>query len=85
MGAIVDLLKSERGILALGLVIASTVLAGLGSMTVEMWKEFNLYIFGIYVAGKTATGVTGILTSSKSSTASEAPTSSAASASDKPS
>lgn len=61
MGALTDLLKSERGFFALALVVASTVLTGLGQMTVDMWKEFNLYIFGIYVVGKSATGAVALL------------------------
>jgi hypothetical protein len=60
MGALTDLLKSERGFFALVLVIASTVLTSLGQMTVETWKEFNLYIFGIYVVGKSATGAVAL-------------------------
>jgi len=60
MGALTDLLKSERGFFALALVIASTVLAALGHMTIDMWKEFNLYIFGIYVTGKSVTGAVAL-------------------------
>ena len=74
MGALTDLLKSERGFFALALVIASTVLTGLGQMTVDMWKEFNLYIFGIYVVGKSATGAVALLKGGTSEPEAPAPT-----------
>jgi hypothetical protein len=61
MGAITDLFKSERGLYALALTAASTVLTALGHMTIDMWQEFNLYIFGIYVLGKTTTGTAALL------------------------
>lgn len=60
MGAITDLLKSERGLFALALVIAATVLTALGTMTIDAWRDFTLYIFGIYVTGKTVTGAVGL-------------------------
>jgi hypothetical protein len=60
MGAITDLWKSERGLLTILIIIAATVLTALGNMTIEMWKEMTLYIFGIYVAGKTVTGAVGL-------------------------
>lgn len=60
MGALTDLLKSERGLFAIVLVIASTVLTGLNQMTVDAWREFNLYIFGIYVTGKSLTGAVAL-------------------------
>lgn len=56
MGAITDLLKSERGILAVLLIIAATVLAALGHMTEGSWREYTLYIFSVYAGVKTVTG-----------------------------
>lgn len=60
MGALTDLFKSERGFFALALTLASTVLVALGHMPIEMWKEMNLYIYGIYVGGKSLTGAVGL-------------------------
>lgn len=60
MGALTDLLKSERGLFALVLIIAATVLTALGSMTVDAWRDFSLYIFGVYVAGKSLTGAVAL-------------------------
>lgn len=56
MGAITDLWKSERGLLAVLLVAAAGTLAGLGHMTTPQWTEFAQWIFVTYTAGKTVTG-----------------------------
>lgn len=56
MGAITDLWKSERGLLAVLLVATAGVLAGLGHMTTTEWTEFAKWIFVAYAAGKTVTG-----------------------------
>jgi uncharacterized membrane protein YadS len=55
MGAIKDLFASERGLFAIVLVIAATVLAALSLMTVTQWQDFSMTIFGIFVGGKTVT------------------------------
>lgn len=62
-GAIADLWKSERGLLALTLIIAATVLAALGHTNWDAWKEFSLYVFGIYTTAKTLTGAAQIIKS----------------------
>lgn len=61
MGAITDLWKSERGLIAVLLIIAATVLASLGKMTFADWREYTLYIFGTYAAAKTITGALQIV------------------------
>jgi hypothetical protein len=55
MNALKDLCASERGLLAVALIIAATVLAALGHMSVEDWRSFAVWIFGIYVGGKSLT------------------------------
>jgi len=64
MGAITDLWKSERGLLAVLIIIAATVLTALGRMEITMWKEMSVWIFGLYAAGKTVTGAVDMLTAS---------------------
>ena len=58
--AIVQVLKnflgSEKGILALALIIGATVLTALGKMSLVEWQEYTIYIFGIYTAGKAIQG-----------------------------
>ena len=66
MGALADLWKSERGLIALVLIICVTVLASIGHVTFPDWQSYTTWVFGIYVAGKTATGVTEAITSPKS-------------------
>lgn len=56
MGALTDLWKSERGLIATLLIVAATVLAAMGQMTFAEWREYTLYIFGTYAVTKTVTG-----------------------------
>ena len=56
MGALTDLWKSERGLLAVVLVVTAGILAGLGYMATADWTEFAKWIFVTYTAGKTVTG-----------------------------
>ena len=56
-----DILKGERGLYAIALTIASTVLTALGRMTIDQWQNFNLYLYGIFATVKTATTVTGLI------------------------
>lgn len=67
MQAIKDLLKSERGLFALVLVAAATTLCVLDKMTIDAWREMSLYIFGIYVGGKTISGTAALFANSNSS------------------
>ena len=56
MGAVTDLWKSERGLIAVLLIITAGILAGLGYMTTPEWTDFAKWIFVTYTAGKTVTG-----------------------------
>lgn len=61
MGAITDLWKSERGLLAVLIIVAATVLTALSKMTISDWQTFVTGIFITYAAGKTVTGAVAIL------------------------
>jgi hypothetical protein len=64
MGAITDIWKSERGIIAIALIIAATVLTTLSILTPERWEQWSSFvkwIFITYTAGKTITGATSIM------------------------
>lgn len=61
MGAITDLWKSERGLLAVLIIVAATVLTALSKMTIDSWQTFVTGIFITYAAGKTVTGAVAIL------------------------
>jgi len=63
MGALKNLWNSERGLVAIALIVACTVLVAIGRITVEQWQSYSTWIFGIYVAGKTATGTAQIIRS----------------------
>lgn len=62
MGAIADLWKSERGLVAIVLIAACSVLLGLGRLTVDAWTTYTMWIYGTYVAGKTVTGAVALAT-----------------------
>jgi hypothetical protein len=55
--AATDLAKSEKGLLALALIIAATILAAIGKLTWPETLDFYKWIFYAYVAGKTIQGV----------------------------
>lgn len=63
MGAILDLWKSERGLIAVALIVAATTLCGLGIIAVDQWLDYTKWIFVTYAAAKTVTGAVGIATS----------------------
>jgi hypothetical protein len=56
-----DLWGSERGILALAIIVAATVLVAMGKMPVSDWETFVMGIFIAYAAGKTVTGAVQII------------------------
>ena len=63
MGAILDLWKSERGLIAVALIAAATTLCGLSVITVDQWLDYTKWIFVTYATAKTITGAVGIATS----------------------
>lgn len=68
MGAIADLLKSERGIVMLALIIAATVLTGMGVIAADQWSDYTKWVFAIYVGGKTITGAVALAKSTPKDT-----------------
>ena len=60
MGALLDLWKSERGIVAVALIAAATTLCVLGVIPVDQWLDYTKWIFVTYAAAKTVTGAVGI-------------------------
>ncbi len=74
--ALKGLLSSEKAFAGGFLVIAATVFVGLNRMTIAEWQEFCTWVFGIYVAGKTTTGVVSTMKTSNgaSAVAKEEPT-----------
>jgi hypothetical protein len=62
MGALKDLWQSERGLVAVALIIATTALYGTGHLSVEQWTDMTKWIFVTYVAAKTVTGAVAMAT-----------------------
>ena len=65
MKAIKDILTSEKGTLALVFLICLTVALCLGKLTQDGYLETALWVFGIYVGGKTVQGATASLKEKK--------------------
>lgn len=61
MGALKDLWGSERGLVAIALIGAATVLAAMSVITADQWLDYSKWIFVTYVAGKTVTSAAGIV------------------------
>jgi hypothetical protein len=77
MGAITDLWKSERGLIAVALIVAATVLTALSVLTPERWEQWSSFvkwIFITYTAGKTLTGAAVIMKSGGAEATAEAAT-----------
>lgn len=58
MKALKDILSSEKGTLALVFLICLTIALCLGKLNQDGYLETALWVFGIYVGGKTVQGVT---------------------------
>lgn len=69
MGAIKDLWQSERGLVAIGLLIASTVLCGTHMITADQWVSYTQWVWISYAAAKTITGAAAMLTSQSNTAA----------------
>jgi len=65
MAALVDFWNSERGILAVALVIGATVLAVASVITADQWLDYTRWIFTAYVAGKSITGAAQVMANAK--------------------
>lgn len=62
MGALLDLWKSERGLVAVALIAAATVMSSLGIITVDQWLDYTKWLFVTYAAAKTVTGAVATAT-----------------------
>jgi hypothetical protein len=69
MGAISDLFKSERGLVALALIAAATVGLATARLTTDQWIEYTKWIFVTYAAAKTVTGSVALLKGATDATA----------------
>jgi hypothetical protein len=61
MGALKDLWQSERGMVAVALIVACTVLCAISTIDVDQWLAYTKFIFVAYAAAKTVTGTAVIL------------------------
>lgn len=74
MGALKDLLQSERGLVAISLMVLTTVLYGIGHLDAEQWLAHTKWIFVTYTASKTVTStIEATKAPAKQSSASTAP------------
>lgn len=71
MGAIKDLWQSERGLVAVALILASTVLFATGHISVDQWTDLTKWVFVTYAAAKTVTGAVALASARARSPVSE--------------
>jgi hypothetical protein len=60
MGAIKDLWQSERGLVAIALIAACTVLSATSIISPEQWLDYTKWVFITYAAAKTVTSVAAL-------------------------
>jgi hypothetical protein len=53
--------NSEKAVVTLALIIASTVLVALGHLSAQEWTSYTATLAGIYVGGKTVQGATSVI------------------------
>ncbi len=51
-----NFLSSEKGVIALALLIGATVLVSIDKMAIAEWQSYSIWIFGIYTGGKSIQG-----------------------------
>lgn len=74
MGAIKDLWNSEKGLIAILLIIGATVLTALDKLAIDGWTDYTMWIAGLYFGAKTLTsGVAMIATGKDQPTAAPEP------------
>lgn len=56
MDAIKDLFKSEKGIMAIVVLLAGTAFCVVAKLPFGEWKDFALWVLGIYTGGKSLQG-----------------------------
>ncbi len=64
-----ELASSEKAVVCIVLLVAASVLAALGTMSIADWKQFALWMAGIYVGGKAIQGGAVALGRGKANTA----------------
>lgn len=57
VAGLTDLLQSERGIISILLIVASTILVVIGVLPIEEWLTYTKWIAVTLIASKTVTGV----------------------------
>lgn len=65
LDGIKNLLGSEKAIACGVLVVAATVLVGMGQMTIDQWIDYTKVIAVVYVGGKTVQGAATVLADSR--------------------
>lgn len=73
MGAIKNLWQSERGLVAMALIIAASVLCGTHAIGPDQWLSYTQWVFITYAAAKTISGTVAVLTTPPAPVADPAP------------
>jgi hypothetical protein len=65
MSVLKELLSSEKAIFVGLLIVAATVLTGMGKMTIDQWIAYTEWMAVTYVAGKTIQGTAAVIKNGK--------------------
>jgi hypothetical protein len=65
MGALVNLLHSEKAVTSGLLVLAASAMAMTGQITTEQWMDYTQTLLGIYIGGKTVQGAVSTIAGRK--------------------
>lgn len=57
--------NSEKGIFCVALIVAASILASTGQMSVAEWQDYTKWIAGIFVGGKAIEGAAAKLAEAK--------------------
>jgi len=61
VNVIKNLTNSEKAIFVGLLIVAATVLAAMGKMTIDAWIDYTKFMAATYVAGKTIQGTASVI------------------------
>lgn len=73
MGAIADLWNSERGLVAVLLILAMSVLTGIGVFTGAQWIDYTKWLATVYIGSKTVTGAVQLFSAKSEATSAPTP------------
>lgn len=69
LNVVKNLANSEKAVAVGMLIIAASVLAGMGKMSIQQWMDYTTLLTGFYVAGKTVQGTAAAISDGRNARA----------------